>query len=197
MRVKARQGAIRDDILTERFEERVAPGVERGHRPCYLLSGLLTCGCCGSGYIMISASRLGCAATRNSGTCTNRKTIKRTDVETRVLSGLKDHLLHPDMIQEFIAEFQRESQKERLASLAEQSQADRQLDRVVKEIDNSVTAISQGMFHASIKAKMDKLEAKRAMLLARLATQPQPEPVAINPGLAEIYARKVSDLVGH
>ncbi len=114
-RMKQHQGAIREEILTERAEGPKAPRIERGHRPRYLLSGSLTCGCCGSAYILISASRLGCAVARNSGTCSNRKTIKRTDVETRVLSGLKDHLLHPDLIQEFIAEFQRESRKERLA----------------------------------------------------------------------------------
>jgi transposase len=106
---------------------------------------------------MISASRLGCAAARNSGTCTNRRTIKRTDVETRVLSGLKDQLLHPDLIQEFIAEFQRESQKERLAALAQQVQAERKLARVLGEIDNIAAAITQGMFHPSMKAKMDGL----------------------------------------
>jgi DNA invertase Pin-like site-specific DNA recombinase len=195
-RVKERQGAVRQDILTERAANLNAPKAEVGRRARYLLSGLLHCGCCGSGFIMISASRLGCAAARNSGTCTNRRTIKRTVVETRVLSGLKDHLLHPDLIQEFIAEFQRESQKERLAALAQQVQAERQLVRVLEEIDNVVAAITQGMFHPSMKAKMDGLEAERADLEARLATQPQPEPITIHPGLAEIYARKVSDLVG-
>jgi len=194
-RVKHRQGAIREDILTERAAEPGAPKIERGHRPRYLLSGFLTCGCCGSGYIMISDSRLGCAAARNSGTCSNRKTIKRTDVETRVLSGLKEKLLHPELIQEFIAEFQRESQKERLAALSEQTQAERQLAKVVKEIDNIVAAITQGMFHPSMKAKMDGLEAERSSLEAKLAALPQAEPIAIHPGLADIYAWKVADLV--
>ncbi|MCF8516457.1 MAG: recombinase family protein [Rhodobacteraceae bacterium] len=195
-RVKRRQGAIREDILTERAADPDSPKIERGHRPRYLLSGLVSCGCCGSGYIMISDSRLGCAAARNSGTCTNRKTIKRTDVETRVLSGLKDNLLHPDLVREFIAEFQRESQKERLATLSEQAQAERQLGKVVKEIDNIVSAISQGMFHPSMKAKMDGLEAERASLEAKLAALPQIEPLVLHPGLADIYGRKVSDLVG-
>lgn len=190
-RVKRRQGAIREDILTERAADPGAPKIERGHRPRYLLSGFLTCGCCGSGYIMISDSRLGCAAARNSGACTNRKTIKRMDVETRVLSGLQDKLLHSALI----AEFQRESQKERLATLFEQTQAERQLAKVVKEIDNIVTAIAQGMFQLSMKAKMDGLEVERASLEAKLAALPQIEPVVLHPRLAEIYGRKISDLV--
>jgi site-specific DNA recombinase len=50
------------------------------------------------------------------------------------------------------------------------------------------------MYHPSMKAKMDTLEAERARLEAALLASPEPEPVALHPGLAGIYARKVSDL---
>ncbi len=101
-RVKQRQGAIREDILTERAEDPAALHIERGHRPRYLLSGLLTCGCCGARYTMMSKTHYGCSATRNRGTCTNRETIARKDVESRVLSGLQTQLMHPDLIREYI-----------------------------------------------------------------------------------------------
>ncbi|WP_212635428.1 recombinase zinc beta ribbon domain-containing protein, partial [Rhodobacter capsulatus] len=175
-RVKHRQGAIREDILTERAEDPGAPKIERGHRPRYLLSGLLTCGCCGSGYIMISDGRLGCAAARNSGTCLNRKTIKRIDVEARVLGGLKHQLMHPDVIQEFIAEFHREMEKDRREGEAGRVEAERALSKVTKEIENIVTAITEGLFHPSMKAKMDALEAQKAGLEAKLAALPAPSP---------------------
>jgi len=108
-RVKRRQGAIREDIVTARDAnpEMKAPRAERGKRPSYLFSGALECGCCGANYIMISATRYGCSAARNRGTCTNRKTIARKDVERRTLQGLKDKLMHPDLVREFIAEYQR------------------------------------------------------------------------------------------
>ncbi len=48
-RVKRRQGAIREDILTARETNVFAPGAEAGRRQCYLFSGLITCGECGSG----------------------------------------------------------------------------------------------------------------------------------------------------
>ncbi|WP_413855556.1 recombinase family protein [Albidovulum sp.] len=193
-RVKQRQGAIRDDILTERAEDPGAPKIERGHRPRYLLSGLLTCGCCGAGYIMISDSRYGCAAARNRGTCENRKTMARKDVETRVLNGLQTRLMHPELIREYITTWQQEMQKERLESLAARGEQERRLAKVLRDIENIVTAITEGMFHPSMKAKMDALEAERAELEAKLAVLPEPEPVAIHPGLAETYARKVADL---
>ncbi len=193
-RVKARQGAIREDIIDARDEVSAAPRSEAGRRASYLLSGLLTCGCCGAGYIMISDSRYGCSAARNRGTCENRKTIKRVDLEARVLAGLKDRLMHPDLIAAFIAEFQREVQKERLDALAARGEAERRLGKVVREIDNIVSAITAGMFHPSMKAKMDGLEAERATLEAQLSALPEPDPVALHPGLSDIYARKVAAL---
>ena len=194
-RVKQRQGAIREDILTERAGNRDAPKIERGHRPRYLLSGLLSCGCCGAGYIMISNARYGCSAARNRGTCSNKKTIARKDVETRVLNGLQTRLMHPDLIQEYITTWQHEMQTERLETLAARGDQERRLSKVTKEIDAVVTAITEGMFHPSMKAKMDALEAERTELEAKLAALPQPETVvAIHPGLAETYARKVADL---
>ena len=192
--VKARQGAIREDIFVERAQNSTAPKTERARRPRYLLSGLLHCGCCGSGYSMISDSRYGCSAARNSGTCKNRKTIRRSDVEARVLAGLKHNLLHPDMIREFIAEFQQEVQEQRLSALSARAGAEQDLSRVTKEIDNIITAITQGMFHPSMKARMDMLEADKARLVGQLAVLPEPEPVMLHPGLADIYARTIADL---
>jgi len=193
-RVKDRQGAVRKDILVERAANPHAPKAELGRRARYLLSGLLHCGCCGSRYIMISDSRYGCAAARKWGTCSNRKTIKRTDVEERVLVGLKERLMAPELVSEFIAEFQRESQKERLASLSSRAETERRLAKVFKQIDDVVTAITDGMYHPSMKAKMDVLEAERESLVATLDALTVPDPAAIHPGLADVYAKKVAKL---
>ena len=194
-RVKARQGAIRDDILVERGQNPAAPKTERARRARYLLSGLLQCGCCGSGYSMISNTRYGCSAARNSGTCQNRKTVQRSVVEERVLSGLKTTLMHPDMIREFIAEFQREMQQQRLSTLSARAGVELELDRVTKEINNIITAIAQGMFHPSMKARMDGLEADKARLATQLMDLPEPEPITLHPCLADTYARTIADLV--
>ena len=193
-RVKQRQGAIREDILTERAEDPGAPKIERAHRPRYLLSGFLSCGCCGANYIMISATRYGCSAARNRGTCTNKKTIARKDVETRVLNGLQSRLMHPDLIREYITTWQQEMQMERQETMAAKDDQERRLAKVLRDIENIVTAIAEGMYHPSMKAKMDALEAERLRLEAKLAALPEPETVAIHPSLAETYSRKVADL---
>ncbi len=193
-RVKPRQQGKRDDIFESRRTNPKARGNEKATDAKYLLSGLLKCGCCGANYVMISDSRYGCAATRNRKTCLNRKTIKRTDVEARVLGGLKTQLMHPDLIREFIAEFHREMEKERRESAAGRVEAERALVKITREIENILTAITEGMFHPSMKAKMDALEAQKAGLEAKLAALPAPSPVILHPGIADVYAAKVSKL---
>jgi DNA invertase Pin-like site-specific DNA recombinase len=195
-RVKRRQGAIREEIVTTREAnpETRAPRAERGKRPSYLFSGKMECGCCGANYIMISATRYGCANARNRGTCDNRKTIARTDVETRILSGLRARLMHPDLVREFIAEYQRATRESSVQAQQSRQHHSKRLATVAKEIENIVTAIAQGMFHPSMKAKMDGLEAERVDLEAKLNALPEPETTILHPGLADIYARKVADL---
>jgi hypothetical protein len=102
--------------------------------------------------------------------------------------------MHPDLIREYITTWQQEMQKDRQESLAARGEQERRLTKLAKEIDAVVTAITEGMFHPSMKAKMDTLEAERTELEAKLAALPETEPVAIHPGLAETYARKVADL---
>ena len=57
-------------------------------------------------WISIVSVRRCCVAARNKGEaiCTNRATIEREVVEDRVLIGLRDNLLHPDLIATFVEE---------------------------------------------------------------------------------------------
>lgn len=101
---KARQGQHRHAVQQSDIDNRL----NLTHRRKFLLSGLLTCGVCGSGYSIVGKDRYGCANRRNRGTCTNGMTILRREIEERVLSGLKDRLLTPDLVRAFIAEFHAE-----------------------------------------------------------------------------------------
>jgi hypothetical protein len=56
----------------------------------------------------MAKDRYGCAAHRQKGTCANDRTILRQEIETRVLSGLKERLLAPELFQEFVKRYQEE-----------------------------------------------------------------------------------------
>jgi site-specific DNA recombinase len=97
------------------------------HRPRFLLSGLLQCGCCGGGYTIVAKDRYGCATRRQKGMCENARTITRQQLETRVLDGLKNRLLAPDLVQEFVREFNEEIQRNRATEKARVAEHERRL----------------------------------------------------------------------
>jgi site-specific DNA recombinase len=80
----------------------------RTRRPTYVFTGLTKCGCCGSGFTMASSNRLACAGARDRGTCENHLTIRRDEVEARVLKAMEDRLWNEDLFEEFCTEFTRE-----------------------------------------------------------------------------------------
>ncbi|SNR44876.1 recombinase family protein [Puniceibacterium sediminis] len=194
--VKRRQGAIRADM--DDTAGSVAHGgnpLGTARRPTYLFSGMLKCGCCGASYTLMNKTKYGCSAARNKGTCDNRKLIHRERVETRILDGLKDKLLHPEMIEAFIVEYQREWNRLRSTEVSERATCEAELKTVTQKIDKIVDAISEGMFHMSMKEKMDALEAHKGDLTTKLANLGDAAaPIHLHPSLAQVYRQKVSDL---
>ncbi len=188
-RVKARQEATRSDVIREGINR-----PERAHRAKHLFSGLLKCGCCGGGYTIVGKTHYGCANARNKGTCDNRLTIKREDLEARILTGLKDQLLHPDLIAEFVAAYQTEYNRLTAEASKGKANCERELAKVTKQIDKIIDAITEGMFHPSMKAKMDDLEGRKAALETELANTKPEQPVLLHPGLVGLYRDKVANL---
>jgi hypothetical protein len=78
---KARQAQTRHAVKTTGH-------LGRARRPQYLFSGLTKCGVCGAGFIMAGRNRLACFGARDQGRCENLLTIRRDEVEARVLRAL-------------------------------------------------------------------------------------------------------------
>jgi hypothetical protein len=58
----------------------------------------------GGGFSKISQSHYGCSTARNKGTCDNLLAVRRDKLEATVLEGLKDQLMHPELVTAFIEE---------------------------------------------------------------------------------------------
>ena len=187
--VKARQEATRNAAISDGVRKLV-----RTKRAKHLFSGMLTCGECGGGVIQVGKHYYGCSASRNKGTCSNRLTIKRTDLEDRVLSGLQDQLLHPDLIAEFVKAYQEEHNRLSAQISVDEAKTKRELAQVTRKIDRIVDAIAEGMFHESMKAKLDTLEARKRDLEADLANVEPAAPVMLHPNLSDVYRNKVANL---
>ncbi len=173
----------------------LGPRPEKARRPQYLFSGLLECGCCGGGYTLVGKTRYGCASARNKGTCQNRRTIDRINLEARVLTGIREHLLASELIAAFVSEYQREWNQLMQAERMEHAKTERDLAQVSRKIDQLIEAITDGLYHPSMKAKMTELEDRKVALEAALAAKPEePSALRLHPGLSDLYRQKVSTL---
>ena len=185
---KARQ---RESALPRHSNRGAAMGNVR--RPRHLLSGFLTCGICGGGMSLISRTHIGCSAARNKGVCSNRKTIARKDVEGRVLTALSHQLMDPTLFTVFCEEFVAETNRLRMTAGASWSAKETELAQTKRALERLVQALIDGAPAASVTAKMEELETKRAKLEAELAVRSAPPPV-LHPSLALLYRQKVADL---
>ena len=187
--VKDRQTATRSLAILDGIK-----AVARMKRATHLFTGMLKCGTCGDGFMKVGKQYYGCANTRNKGTYGNRLTIKREDFETRVLSGLRDPLLHPDLIAEYVRAYQAEFNQLAGSIRAYRQANERELAKVTRQIDQMVNAIAEGMFHPSMKDKMTALESFKAALTAKLLDASTAAPVLLHPGLADRYQAQVANL---
>src|SRR5262245_16412280 len=162
-------------------------------RPKYLFSGLTKCGECGAGFIVYSREQLGCFGTRDRGTCTNKLTISRHEVEERVLSSLQDKLMRKDFFEEFCREFAREMNRLRMEQRAGLSGAKRDLERVKRDIKKVIEAIKNGFAGPDLKAEWEALQERKTALQARLDSADEPPPL-LHPIMADLYRAKVESL---
>ena len=187
--VKQRQTESRN--LVSRTGLAIRP--EQARRPVYLLSGLLKCGVCGGGFSKVSEKHYGCSNARNRGTCNNRLTIRREVIEASVLSGLRTHLMHPDLVKEFIAEYHREINRANGERQAAQVGRKEELARAERQIRAIIEAIKEGLRTPTMKDELLALESRKAEITSILA-EPAAPPIRLHPNLAEIYRDKVARL---
>ena len=191
-RVKARQRMVR----TEMGKDPTSGGaLNRAHRRKYLLSGLLTCGCCGGGYTVMAQDRYGCATRRGKGTCDNARTIDRQRIEGRVLGALKDRLLTPDLVDEFVRTFEAELATYQKDKLGQQARLQRELTDAERRLKGLLSAIENGAWNDSVRERLSEVEARKADVTERLTAALKPPPAPrLTAAAAEIYRAKVGDL---
>ncbi|MEO5337234.1 MAG: recombinase family protein [Magnetospirillum sp. WYHS-4] len=128
------------------------------HRPRYLLSGLLRCGVCGGPLSVAALGRYGCANHRERGICDNRRTVGRDDLERRVLAGLKEKLLAPELVQQFIAEYIASANERRRTASSERQSRQQELHSITHRIQQIVRAIEDGAYSGVLKARLEELD---------------------------------------
>ena len=162
-------------------------------RPKHLLTGLVKCGCCGNSMTAIGKGYLACDAARNTGNCSNRRSVRRQVLEHAVLDALKHKLMKPEHVKEFIAAFHKEVNRQRQSLDLEFDQKRRELAAVDRKLEGLYDAIADGLRTPGLLGKLKELEAKKGVLKAALAKTPPSVP-RLHPNLAELYRKKVERL---
>jgi site-specific DNA recombinase len=193
--VKARQAELAKlfEATTKGVREARAKRMNEARRPAFLLSGLLTCGCCGGKYGIVVADRYGCLNNQRRGTCSNGRTIRREVIESRVLAGLTEKLVSPAAVAEAVRAHHEENNRRNHERRAHAAADQRELEKIGRAIKGIMAAIEDGLYQPSMKTRMAELEQQKAATEARLREAPPDLPDVI-PNVAEIYRAKVQRL---
>ena len=189
-RAKTRQG----DLAIKDGETPTGANLNHRHRDQFLLSGLIKCGACHSNYIVVGRDTYGCGTRRTKGTCANDHRLNRHEIEATVLSGLKDQLADPDLVDHFIREFNAEVARLNSTSSNDRRTIEREIRETDKKIASIMAAIEQGVITKTTKSRLLELEEKKVDLDGKLsAPVPAPYP-SLHPNLAAVYRKKVEQL---
>ena len=189
-RVRTRQGALKS-------KETGVPVWDR-RRPRTLFSGLMECGCCGSGFSKVQKDAFGCSAARNKGKaiCTNMATIKQSDLEARVLDALAHHLMDPEAVAAFCEAYTVERNRLAAATTSNRTALEKDLTTTKRDHGKLVDAIIAGVPAEQVKDKMIALDTRRKELEAQLAAQDAaPAPLRLHPKMSETYRDRVAALI--
>ena len=187
--VKARQG----DLQARRDAHPDKWAYWDRRRPRFLFTGLMRCGVCGGGVINFNKVRIGCATARNKGTCSNKTTMLRSDLEALVLDGLQHHLMDPALVDVFCQTYTNHMNKLAADHNAGRTGKQAELDSVTRDLDRLIQAIIDGVPGAQVKDRIAALEQRKDTLSHELAHS-EPAPVSLHPNMAAYYREAVADL---
>lgn len=164
-------------------------------RPKRLLSGVMRCSVC-SGAMTLQGDRYACSAHRERGTCTNARTVNANNLESRVLAGLRDHLLSADAVAQAVRAMQAEYAIRIRSQASTVDNAERKLAEADRRIDQIIRAIEEGYASTSLKERLRDLEAQKLALAGEISSAKAAAPAfEIHPAAADGYRRLVDNLL--
>jgi DNA invertase Pin-like site-specific DNA recombinase len=180
-----------------RREERGGSKGTYATRPKNLLSGLIKCGCCGSGYVVGGNDKRGsilvCTRMRETGLCENRRTVAREAIEALVLKGIEENLAAPELIAEYVREYHRMSRELHSSTAHRRRDLEKRLGNVNGAISKAVDALLGEAPSRALRERLAALEAERDQIEADIA-EVVPPAVEFHANAANAYRDKVRNL---
>ncbi|WP_442970486.1 recombinase family protein [Roseovarius sp. D22-M7] len=169
--------------------------------PTRPFSGLLKCGCCGSGMAIHdrkgSAIRIACSTSRESGSCDNAGKFRLDLIENEIFSTLHDHLLHPAYLEQYVSAYDEERKALAGAGKPDQGKLQRAVAEARNLFERRLKLYERGVLDGpDVEAKI--LEAKNGLRAAEVelaALDERDEDITFNPATPARYASALRDLV--
>ncbi len=186
-------------IVRELWGRNGLPGLSGQQKAVYLFSGLLKCGICGGSVTFVSgrwrceSQQYGCSMHHQRGdtVCSNRLTIRRDKLESRLLAGLQNEVLREEAIDYAVAGMKKEIERrfdEFNDTLSRMRERKHQLET---EIARLVNAIAGGSGSESIMAAIGERERELRTITSDLLEK---RPTSIQTKLDELRTFAVDQL---
>ena len=146
---------------------------------------------------IIGKDRYGCATAKQKGTCSNKATVRRQDIEYRTFLGIKEGLLHPELVETYKEEWRAEIARAAQDHTAVVEECERELAGIDRKIAGIMRAIEDGLYSPEMKSRMAELQAVRERLNAVPAGQVTALPTIPEPDLLDDYRRRIDRLAAH
>ena len=164
-------------------------------RPKRLLSGLCQCGVCSGSWTVIGLDRWGCSSRRNGGGCPNNRTIGTEQLEGRVMAGLQERMLDPELVSVFVREYHEEYARRSADNVRRRGRICKRHEEAVAKVNRLVEAIANGADEfLEIKDVLATARTERDRLQAELLELDAVPVVVLHPGVAEDYRKQVREL---
>ncbi len=183
------------DAVQDQIERRSSTRPERQRRPKHILSGLGTCGICGGRWIITHAGYWGCSHAHAGNACENRRLIKSSEYERRVLDDLKGQMLAPDVVTAYVRTYHQEHARQTAQLAKGRDRTQRQLDEATRKVKRLVEAVAAGGSEfAEIRELLSTARDDRDRLAREIASMEALPVLTLHPGLADQYRRSIEEL---
>jgi DNA invertase Pin-like site-specific DNA recombinase len=168
---------------------------EYQRKPKRVLSGLMRCGACGGpfGYVA-QGPRYGCTTRRNTGDCSNSRTIRAERLEGRVLAGLRERALAPEAVEYAVACYRERMEELEGKKIRDHARLERELAKCEATVQQARKMLRAGSLTEWMVDEANAAELRAKEIRAELEEADAPSVVRLHPEAAGQYRALVEEM---
>jgi hypothetical protein len=136
----------------------------------------------------------GCSVRMNRLGCDNGRQVASPEVEARVLTALRKHLMAPEVIAAAVETYRLERQRLSREAARERGSVDRELADTKRQLAQVIRLAEDGGDTKVLAPRLNALAAQQKVLEERLALANCSDTVELHPQAAQRYATQVEDI---